>query len=391
MSPYYDLILVGAGLANGLIAWRLKQRRPELRLLLLEQAPSLASSHTWSFHDTDLAPQQRLWLEPLICHRWPGYEVQFPERRRRLQGGYSSITGERFGHVIGHDLHDRLRLACPVDKITPDTVQLPSGETLRAGAVIDGRGLEYSPHLRLGYQCFLGQVVRLAHPHDLTLPVIMDASVTQGGGYRFVYLLPFDSHTLLIEDTHYVDQEALPASRLREHIAEYAAGRGWEIQEQLREEQGALPIILAGRFDDFWAQGNGQPRVGLRAGLFHPTTGYSLPCAVRLADRLAETPELNAEALNTLLRRHAREQWHQQRFFRLLNRMLFLAGEPENRWRVMQRFYGLPEPLIQRFYAGHPTLADKARVLMGKPPVPVGEAVQAMLKYSPHHFESVND
>ncbi|WP_312929041.1 NAD(P)-binding protein, partial [Pseudescherichia sp.] len=31
-----DLILVGGGLANGLIAWRLRQRYPQLNLLLIE-------------------------------------------------------------------------------------------------------------------------------------------------------------------------------------------------------------------------------------------------------------------------------------------------------------------------------------------------------------------
>ena len=32
-----DLILVGGGLANGLLALRLRQQRPDLRLLIVEQ------------------------------------------------------------------------------------------------------------------------------------------------------------------------------------------------------------------------------------------------------------------------------------------------------------------------------------------------------------------
>ena len=36
MTPDADLILVGGGLANGLLALRLRQQRPELRVLLLE-------------------------------------------------------------------------------------------------------------------------------------------------------------------------------------------------------------------------------------------------------------------------------------------------------------------------------------------------------------------
>ncbi|MEE4464861.1 lycopene cyclase family protein, partial [Azotobacter chroococcum] len=94
--PDYDLILVGGGLANGLIAWRLAELRPALRLLLLERGPVLGGNHTWSFHQDDLTPQQHTWLAPLVSHRWPGYEVRFPERRRILHSGYASITSAHF-------------------------------------------------------------------------------------------------------------------------------------------------------------------------------------------------------------------------------------------------------------------------------------------------------
>ncbi|BBI64021.1 hypothetical protein HSBAA_53270 [Vreelandella sulfidaeris] len=67
----------------------------------------------------------------------------------------------------------------------------------------------------------------------------------------------------------------------------------------------------------------------------------------------------------------------------MLNRMLFLAGPDDKRWQVMQRFYGLNDGLIARFYAGRLTLADQARILTGKPPVPVREALQAVLKQTP--------
>ncbi|MBC7445235.1 MAG: lycopene cyclase, partial [Polaromonas sp.] len=66
-----------------------------------------------------------------------------------------------------------------------------------------------------------------------------------------------------------------------------------------------------------------------------------------------------------------------QGFFRLLNRLLFQAARPAERWRVMQRFYGLPAPLISRFYAARLSWLDKMRILAGKPPVPLGAAWRA--------------
>jgi lycopene beta-cyclase len=382
----YDLILVGGGLAHGLIAWRLAQRRPTLKILCLERDACLGGNHTWSFHLSDLSAAQLHWLQPLLVKQWSSYHVHFPGLSRVLHSGYASITSERFAEVIGPALGTALRLDSEAVEVTPTTVRLASGEQLRAHVVIDGRGVQPSAHMVLGQQAFVGQLLRLQRPHGLVAPIIMDARVSQGEGYRFVYVLPFSEDTVLVEDTHYVDAQRATLADLRGNIAEYVRQQGWSIAECLREEQGVLPITLAGDFTAFWDASKGQPLAGLRAGLFHCTTGYSLPHAVRLADWLLTQP-LDA-TLATRMREHARQAWQRQGFYRLLNRMLFLAGRPEDRWRVMQRFYRLPEPLIARFYAGHSHWRDRARMLTGKPPVPVGQAVRAALRHSPRHFET---
>lgn len=375
----YDLILVGGGLANGLIAWRLAERARPLRMLLIEQGPTLGGNHTWSFHQTDLTATQLAWLNPLVAHRWPHHEVIFPALRRRLNSGYASLTSEHFHDQLLTRLGARVRLNTEVAAVAPDQVTLADGSVLRASAVIDGRGPRTSPHMARGYQKFLGQEVRLEQPHGLDGPVLMDASVPQHEGYRFVYLLPFSTDRLLIEDTYYADGDSLTSETLRGHIADYARARGWRIAQVLREEQGVLPITLFGDLQAYCQDMGAQPVSGLAAGLFHATTGYSLPHAVRMADRIAALEDLNACEVADEIQRELRREWRRQGFFRLLNRMLFLAGRPDQRWRVMQRFYGLPEGLIQRFYAGRLTPGDKLRILSGKPPVPLGEALRAML------------
>ena len=372
-----DLILVGGGLANGLIAWRLRQLQPGMRMLLLESGNTLGGNHTWSFHDADLTPAQQAWIAPLVAHRWDGYSVAFPTMRRELAGGYAAITSSRFDAVLQVALAGQVRLTTPVACLDERTVTLTDGRVLRAAAVIDGRGLRPSRHLRLGCQKFLGQELRLTQPHGLMQPVLMDATVHQQDGYRFVYLLPFSANTVLVEDTCYADGDQLDADRLRANIAGYVRSRGWTVAEVLREERGALPITLAGDVQGFWQGAGGIARSGLAAGLFHATTGYSLPSAVRLADLIAGLPELASAPLFDLVRAHALAQWRAQGFFRLLNRMLFQAARPDERWRVMQRFYGLPAPLIGRFYAARLSWLDKARILAGKPPVPVGAAWRA--------------
>jgi lycopene beta-cyclase len=58
--------------------------------------------------------------------------------------------------------------------------------------------------------------------------------------------------------------------------------------------------------------------------------------------------------------------------------MLFRAARPGERYRVLERFYGLPEALIARFYAARLTRFDKLRILTGKPPVPLAAALRCI-------------
>jgi len=384
--PRYDLILVGAGLANGLIALRLRQQRPSLRILLIDAESQPGAHHTWSFHADDLTEAQHRWIAPLVVHHWPGYEVRFPQRQRHLNSGYFCVTAERFAQVMRDHFAADLLLNTRVAMLDSHSVTLEDGRVVEADAVIDGRGYQPDGALRMGFQSFVGQEWLLSAPHGLTAPIIMDATVDQQAGYRFVYSLPFSADTLLIEDTHYIDRATLEGERARQNIRDYAAQQGWQLARLLREEQGALPITLTGDVDAFW-QKRDLPCSGLRAGLFHPTTGYSLPLAVALADRLAEMPAMTSASLNATIRQVASQAWQQQRFFRMLNRMLFLAGPAGQRWQVMQRFYGLPEGLIARFYAGKLTLPDRLRILSGKPPVPVLAALQAIM--TPHRQQAM--
>ena len=378
-----DLILVGGGLANSLIAWRLLTVRPELRLLVLEREARLGGNHIWSFHDSDLTAAQRGWIGPLVTRSWPHYDVRFPDFTRRLHGGYHCISSMRLDAVVGEALGDRVRLGAQVAAVTATGVELADGSRIDARAVVDGRGAVDSPHLTVAYQKFLGQQVRLAGRHGLSGPLLMDATVAQVDGFRFLYVLPLDDDVVLVEDTRYSDDPELDSDALRAQVQRYARAAGWTVAAVEREEQGVLPIVLAGDIEGFWAEAPAAvARSGLRACLFHATTGYSLPDAVRLADEIAASPTLDGVALDRLVRQRSREGWRRQAFFRLLNRMLFVAAAPSERFRVLQRFYALPEPLIARFYAGRLSLTDRIRLLSGSPPVPVHRALGCLSEAS---------
>ncbi|MEL6372871.1 MAG: lycopene beta-cyclase CrtY [Pseudomonadota bacterium] len=387
----YDLILVGGGLANGLLAYRLRQTQPDLKLLLIEKAEHLGGDHTWSFHATDITAEQMAWVAPFIVKAWPRQEVRFPGYERVIETGYRSANSDAFRAVLNDTLGDAILTGVGVQSIEGDRVQLDDQRVLRASCVVDGRGAIADPSMALGFQKFVGLEVDIDAGHGQEHPIIMDATVPQNDGYRFMYTLPFSPTRILIEDTYYSDGDDLADDKLHAEIEAYAAKRGWEISRIVRQEAGILPIVLAGDIDTFWQRaGAVVPRAGLRAGLFHPVTGYSLPDAVRLADRLAGRMPMTSSALASEIAAYAKTRWRSHAFFRLLNRMLFIAATPTERVRVMQRFYGLSRPLIERFYAGQPLARDKARVLTGKPPVPLGKAVTCLTDHRAWTFAAHN-
>jgi lycopene beta-cyclase len=318
-------------------------------------------------------------MAPFVVRRWPGHEVRFPAIRRRLRGAYHSVTSERLHERVAATLGDRLLTGAEVREIGPRELRLSTGRTFSGEAVIDGRGMGTGQGLTLAYQKFLGCRLTLERDHGLEIPILMDATVEQRDGFRFLYTLPFEERTLLVEDTRYSDGPGLDREEMRTAILAYVAAQGWRVSGVTGEEEGVLPIVLGGDLESFWREGPaGVPRSGLRAALFHPTTGYSLPEAVRLADDLAALERIESEHLDPWIRARSRRLWRRDAYLRFLNRMLFRAAEPAERYRVMQRFYRLSEPLIERFYAGRLTPLDRVRLLVGKPPVPVGRALRCL-------------
>ena len=369
------VLIVGAGLAGSLAALALRAARPGLPVTLLDAAPGPSDRHTWSFHHPDLTPVWRDLLTPGLRASWSLQEVRFPDHGRVLEAGYASLDGHGLAQLVAASGATVLwgRTAAAVEA---NAVTLSGGTRMTADAVLDARGLREGPHLVAGYQKFVGVEYEMDAPHGVICPRIMDATVPQLDGYRFVYLLPFSPTRLLIEDTRYSDGAGLAEPDLVAAITDYAAAQGWQGRE-VRRERGVLPIALAHDAAGFWAAQDGAVPIGLRAGLFHPVTGYSLPVAVQVADVIAAADPTTA-AIRAAVRDFALRKAHGDRFLRLLNRMLFRGCAPDQRRRVLSRFYRLPEPLIERFYAGRLTTLDKLRIVTGKPPIPIRDALPCL-------------
>ena len=374
------LLLAGGGLAACLTALRVAAARPDLRVVVAEAQDALAGDHFWSFHDTDVTPEQLSWLRPLVAHHWDRQRVRFPGRDRTLGTGYNSVTSGRLADAVAALPNVEVLTGAPAVQVDADGITLADQRRL-TGTVLDARGAVPSPHISVGYQKFLGQWIETETPHGVTVPTIMDATVPQTDGYRFMYVLPLSERVLHVEDTYYADGDDLPEDVLRAAIRDYAAREGWGPFRVTREETGVLPIVLEGDPEAYFADLDGPPALGMRGLLFNQITGYSLPLAAEAADAVAEEAaagRLDPESLSRRLRALSSGAWDRQAFYRALNRMLFRAAAPDQRYVVLRRHYGLSRGLIERFYAGRSTGLDKIRILAGKPPVGIGAALKAL-------------
>lgn len=375
-----DVAIVGGGLAGGLTALALRRARPDVSVGLFEAGETLGGNHRWSWFDSDLDEAGHALLAPFTTIGWNGYEVRFPAHRRTLAARYNSLASRDFDDALRRTLgQDTIRIGTPVASLERDAIVIADGTRIEAGAVIDCRDAAPDANLRGGWQVFMGSHLRTDRPHGLKRPMVMDADVTQHGAYRFVYVLPLGPDELFVEDTYYADDPDLDGPALAGRIERYCDRHGWS-GKVIGGETGVLPVITGGDFRA-WQDAHAIPgvaRAGAGGGFVHPLTSYTLPFAVENALAIAALPDLSGENLAAMLSARGERHWQATRFYRDLGRMLFDAAEPDARYRIFQRFYRLPEGLIERFYSARTTFADKARILCGKPPVSIPRALLAL-------------
>lgn len=380
-------LIVGGGLHGCLLALSLLDRNPEIQLTLVEPAPTLGGNHTWCFYEGDIALPPA-WLRSIVVRTWPAYAVRFADYERRLEEPYFLANSERL-HSVLEGMLKRAPNACwlrgAATSVEPGRVCLADGQTLEAEHVADARGP--SPMSSGGggvpeaYQKFVGLELRVGPAGVPSVPTVMDGRVAQHDGFRFVYVLPLNDDRVLVEDTYFSDSAELEEATLVERSLAYARGLGLVILGIERQEQGVLrlPLRLRTLSQAADAEGPGLIRIGYAGGLFHPTTGYSLPWAVLAASRLADLPasteETSPGGQDTRRREVARamrtlraDLARQQGYAVWLNRLLFEGFGPDKRHHVLARFYRLPEETIRHFYALTLKPRDRLRIIVGWPP-----------------------
>lgn len=358
------IVILGGGLWGGLLAANLQKVSPELDFLLVESGSSFGGNHTWSFHLSDLDAEQYELIKPFVAHTWDGYSVQFPEYERDIDLPYRSVTSDKF--------HKTLLNLLPVTKYRLNKrMTLEEAQSL-GEIVLDCRG---SGHVsNCGYQKFVGLKIKTKSHHGIKRPVLMDSSIQQIDGFRFMYVLPLDEKTLLVEDTRYSQDSSLDHFRIREKILEYIAQKNWELDGIESEESGVLPIPF-----DYTDKETSDLSLG---NIFHDVTGYSLPDAVRLIQKLSMS-DMSADSYARVISDYKEDHKSQREFFCFLNRLMFQVAGDDERYKMLSFFYRKNLRQISRFYAQKMTSFDKVMFFAGKPPVSIKAAARYLFANPP--------
>ena len=384
-----DVIIAGAGLSGlSLAVALLDAGLPEdARIMLVDPRETLSGAdRTWCFFD--LVPHA---FESAITHRWSRWRVRngAAEVLRAAPGiAYCRIPGERFyelalerlvaaggrvefllgvtvehlddrgAHVDVHTSAGVLRTRLAMDSRPPPLTRVAD----------DGKDVNLLQHFR-------GRVVRSAEPvFEVDTATLMDFDVSQAEGIHFVYVLPFDAHTALVESTFFTDR-LLPDAVYEAAIDNWLARRRPGVAFQtISHESGVIPMTTEPF--DAWPSPR-IVRIGTAGGHVKPSSGYAFLAVQRFvrefaprvvsalhAGGCAEPPAARSArttALDTIF-------------------LSYLRSRPE---RAPDTFYRLfervPPAVLARFLSDTGTLADDLTVMRtSDSPRLALEAIRAM-------------
>ncbi len=355
------VLIAGGGLAGCLAALAMARYRPEVPLLIVEERERFGGEGYQSWFDAEVEGPEAALVRPLAAQAWPGFYIAFPGFSRKLKADCAGFDGASLHTAMLATLApNQMRLGVKVVAVRDDALVLDGGEEIKAEGAIDARGLSHSPALDLHYEARLERTYRLAAPHNVDRPVLIDATGEQGAGFAFRQIVPLDERRLLVADA-LISHHGQPGEAARARLDHYVALRGWSDSAIESEAALARPLPSGGDFAAFWRIGGARAaRLGARGGFFHPVTGRKVGDAARAAMLLTRLRDFTGAALHDALEAEAQRLWRARAFLRGLNAPA--AGDGEAQRERAARLFQLDPGLIARFHADRLGLLDRRKV-----------------------------
>ncbi|MDQ8756715.1 lycopene beta-cyclase CrtY [Sphingosinicella sp. LHD-64] len=356
------ILIAGGGTAGCLAALAMARLRPDVPILIVEERDTFGGSRERLLFDVELATDEAELVAPLAARRWPGFYVAFPGFSRKLKGDLMAFGAAALHRAMIETLQpDQYRLGTKVVAVREDALVLDGGETIKAEGAIDARGAANLSMLELLYETRLERDCRMAAPHKVDRPVLVDATGEPVDGLGFTQCIPLAPDRLTVGDV-VVAEHSQPDAQAEGRLERYLSKRGWAGAEVEAERMVARPLPYGGDFAAFWRIGGARvAKAGLRGGFLHPVTGRTVADAARTALLLTRQRDFAGPALHDLFEAQARTLWKKREALRGLNGAI--ASAPVGaRGALLARLYALDPGLLARLQADALGLLDRRRV-----------------------------
>lgn len=311
---HYDFIIAGGGASGlSLLLHLLKSPLGSKSILVVDKSAKNKNDRTWCFWDTDRNP-----FPELVHHQWDVVTFHSQTLSKQLDlrpYHYKMIRGIDFyqhAQQLASQYENVHFLQAEIEKIedrSDQAILYANDHVFHAQWIFNslrdpGERKKAKGHNYL-LQHFKGWVIRTPTPFfDPEQATLMDFRVEQHGDCRFMYVLPTDPQTALVEYTLF-SAELLPEEAYEQALISYLKDF-YKLDDYTieHEEFGIIPMT---DMPYPFAGGNRVVNIGTAGGQTKPSTGYTFM-------RIQEDSREIVEKLQAGKSPHRKPSSWQQRF-----------------------------------------------------------------------------
>ena len=293
-NSHFDYIIIGAGAAGLLLADAMGKDDffSDKSILVLDKSDKQENDRTWCFWEKGDGQ-----FDSIVHKKWNHIFFagqQFSKRFNIAPYSYKMIRGIDFYNSYLHRISKYPNITFiqeAVEKIaeTDDIVSIQTATATYTGnrvlnSIFDYKMATHQKEYPVLQQHFIGWTVKTKTPvFDPDQATYMDFSIPQKGNTRFMYVLPQNNDTALIEYTLF-SEKLLPKEEYEEAIKGYLkdnlAVTNYHV---LEKEQGSIPMTCY----DFKEHHTNRIRfIGTAGGWAKPSTGYTFMSTARKVPKL---------------------------------------------------------------------------------------------------------
>ncbi|KAL6537890.1 hypothetical protein OROHE_012177 [Orobanche hederae] len=298
----FDVIVIGAGPAGLRLAEQVSKHG--IKVCCLDPSPLSMWPNNYGVWVDEF---ENLGLEGCLDKTWPLTCVHIDDHKTKY-------LDRAYGRVGRKEFKLKLLSGCAANGVKfhkakawkvehwefESSVACDDGTELKASLIVDASGfassfVEYDKPRNPGYQIAHGILAEVdSHPFDLDKMVLMDWRDSHLGNEpylrasnsklpTFLYVMPFDSNLVFLEETSLVSRPVLPYAEIKNRMVARLRHLGVRVRTVIEDEKCLIPM------------GGPLPRIpqgvvalGGNSGTVHPSTGYTVARTMALAPVLAE-------------------------------------------------------------------------------------------------------